>query len=126
MKVQVITLKSSSMEPRLVERMRSAVELAVSDTPGIVSTVWIMSAPEVVTGVSVWENARALESFRHSELYARMMLCPHLDDARDCDVPEGRVTLVDHQPDGEIDLAEWIPEAVYAEWKESRQYAYAA
>lgn len=126
MKVQVITLKSASMEPRLVERMRGAVELAVSDTPGIVSTVWIMSSADVVTGISIWESARALEAFRQSELYARMMLCPHLDDARDCDVPEGRLTPVDRQPEGEIDLAEWIPEAVYAEWKETRQYAYAA
>lgn len=126
MKVQVITLKSSSMQPQMVERMRSSVELAVSDTPGIVSTMWIMSSSDVVTGVSVWESERALELFRHSELYARMMLCPHLDEARDGEVPEGRLTPVERQSDEAIDLAEWIPEAVYEDWKRSRRYAVAA
>ncbi|MCZ2110394.1 MAG: hypothetical protein LC118_12635 [Dehalococcoidia bacterium] len=126
MKIQLITLTGSSMDPRLAGRMRSAIELAVSDTPGIVSTTWIVTAPGVVTGVSAWESQPALDAFRHSELYARLMLCPHLDDARDDEIAAGWPAPASYQPDAEIDLAEWIPEVIYAGWKAARQRAHAA
>jgi hypothetical protein len=89
MRIQVLTFHvNQSMPAADVARWSEVVELAIDDFEGAVSSRCLTgSAPGMFGGLIVWESDEAMERFRHSELYARLMLSPALDDAMDEDYP---------------------------------------
>ena len=89
MKIQVLTFHvNASMPPADVSRWSDIVKLAIEDFDGVVSSRCLTgSAPDMFGGLIVWESEQALDRFRHSELYARLVLSPSLEDAVDEDYP---------------------------------------
>lgn len=63
------------------------MHLALAEFPGLVADRWEALPSGDVVGLIVWEDAHALRTFRHSELYARATLCPHTASFQDRDFP---------------------------------------
>jgi hypothetical protein len=89
MKIQVLTFQvNHSMPSAEVARWSEIVELAIGEFDGVVSGRCLTgTTPGMFGGLIVWESDEAMDRFRHSELYARLMLSPALDDAVDEDYP---------------------------------------
>jgi hypothetical protein len=92
--VQVLTFRAYDTDEARIARQSSIVGLAIREFPGIVSSQYLTDpARRLVGGVTIWEDQEALESFRHSELYARLMMSPYLEEGvdrtYDLDTPDG-------------------------------------
>jgi hypothetical protein len=84
MKIQLLTiLAERGSKPWLAEKSE-LLGLAVSEFEGVVRASPIVDVERGVFGeVLVWEDEEALARFRHSELYARLAMDPHLEELVD-------------------------------------------
>lgn len=92
--VQVLTFRAYGVSQERLVRQSDVIGLAIRDFPGVISSQCLTdSARNLVGGVSIWEDHEALERFRRSELYARLMMSPYLEDGvdrtYDLDTPDG-------------------------------------
>ncbi|MCK9518401.1 MAG: hypothetical protein M0R74_05140 [Dehalococcoidia bacterium] len=99
--VQVLTFRAYGVSQERLARQSDIISLATRDFPGAISSQCLTDAARnLIGGVTIWEDQEALDQFRHSELYARLMMSPLLEDgvdrAYDLDTPDGATTL--HQP----------------------------
>ena len=84
MKVQLLTFRANALSRSALVRQSSIIDLAVADFPGVVASHCISNFERgLLGGVIVWDDELSLARFRHSELYARLMLDPHFDDPSD-------------------------------------------
>lgn len=77
MHVQMLSFRLTRGGESASARFTSAMELAVGDYPGLVDAHWV--AGHTPVAIHVWEDAAALARFRHSELYAKLVLCPRVE-----------------------------------------------
>ena len=85
MYIQVLTFRLSNDHNHndTVHFCRTAT-LGLAEFDGFVSvTPGAMVEPGTVSSMIVWRDWRAVESFRHSELYARMQMSPSFDEMDD-------------------------------------------
>ena len=87
MRIQVLTFRADGLSERDMIRQSAIVALALRDFAGVRESSSLTDPRTAVFGaVVVWDDAASLDRFRHSELYARLMLHPHLADASDQEV----------------------------------------
>lgn len=85
MYIQVLTFRLSNDHNHqdTVHFCRTAM-LGLAEFDGFVSvTPGASVEPGTVSSMIVWRDWRAVESFRHSELYARMQMSPSFDEMDD-------------------------------------------
>ena len=88
MKVQILAFRADALDPATMQRRTNLLELAVSEFPGLVTGAYVTyPADHVFGGITVWEDGEALARFRHSELYAKLVLSPDVDETADQEVP---------------------------------------
>lgn len=90
MKVQVLTFRAVGLSADAIERRSALIELALGEFPGFVSGNTMADPRHGVFGeVAIWADDESLARFRHSELYARLMLAPDVEEPTDQDLPVG-------------------------------------
>ena len=85
MYIQVLTFRLSKFhsEQETLQFCRAAT-LGLAEFDGFVSVTPIATVePGTVSSMVVWRDWRAVEAFRHSELYARMQMSPSFEEMDD-------------------------------------------
>ena len=83
MNIQVLTFQTRRHDPALC-RYLSVIDLAVRESPGILSLYWLIRKGDAPAGAVIrWRSVEDMREFRHSELYARIAAHPNIDDFRD-------------------------------------------
>jgi hypothetical protein len=84
MYIQVLTFHlSDDPNPDALNYTRAAV-LGFAEFEGFVSVTPVSPVqPGSVSAMAVWRDWKAVEAFRHSELYARMQMSPNYDSIDD-------------------------------------------
>jgi hypothetical protein len=84
MKIQLLTFVTEGFSKPALSDKSELLTLAVSEFEGVVRASPIVDVERGVFGeVLVWEDEEALARFRHSELYARLAMDPHLEELVD-------------------------------------------
>lgn len=81
MQVQMLSFDLGKPGQGWSPRYVSTLELAVKEMPGVTSARFVAGSRTFAN--IVWEDAASIERFRRSELYARLMLGPHVEAAED-------------------------------------------
>ncbi|MGE5595606.1 MAG: hypothetical protein ACM3S1_06165 [Hyphomicrobiales bacterium] len=82
--VQVLTFRAYGVPQEQLARQSDIVALAISEFPGLIGGQKLTDPKRhLVGGVCVWRDQESLDRFRHSELYARMMMNPSLEEGVD-------------------------------------------
>lgn len=94
-RVQVLTFRREDGDELGIGRAIEHIRLALAEFDGYVRDSWLTAPGAIATGTIIWDGAAALATFRHSELYARMALCPLLDgiDDRDFAIADPAATV---------------------------------
>lgn len=80
MYIQVLTFHLSGDPAADALEYCRAASLGLAEFDGFVSVTPISPVePGTASTMVVWSNWKAVEGFRHSELYARMQMSPHFD-----------------------------------------------
>ncbi|HMS57786.1 MAG TPA: hypothetical protein PKA49_02940 [Tepidiformaceae bacterium] len=90
MEIEVLTFRIDDVPSNRVALYIESVELAIGEFDGLVSSHWVHRSGGEVVGVVAWETERDLERFRHSELYARLVMDPCVNDCDDAVFEAGR------------------------------------
>jgi hypothetical protein len=70
-----------------INRRAGIIGLALGEFPGFVGGDSVTDARHGMFGeIAVWADDESLSRFRHSELYARLMLAPDVEEPTDEDV----------------------------------------
>lgn len=86
MKIQTITFSVTGMTERQAYCYVESVRLGFAELDGLVAQarVRIPTSGRYVV-FCTWESAKALSAFRHSDVYAKFVLSPHVVNLRDRD-----------------------------------------
>lgn len=83
MHVQVLRIQTSGLSNEQMQRYRFMLQLGVGEMAGLFSAVFTVEPGDVLEGVCFWESGGDIERFRHSELYARLQMCPVVEAVED-------------------------------------------
>ncbi len=65
------------------QRFKASMTLGVAEFDGLLKDSWTVLPFGHLLGVCVWRDQASMRAFRHSELYARLMMDVHTDGVRD-------------------------------------------
>ncbi len=85
MQVQTLSFNSDFAVPVAAGRYLESVRLGIVDFPGLITAEIAATREPGVGFVLLWEDRDALNAFRHSELYAKLVLSPYWNEGHDCD-----------------------------------------
>jgi hypothetical protein len=84
MYMQVIQFRLAGLSEADYRAHTERVAPAFSAMPGLVSKVWLANAAtNTYGGIYTWRDRVSLEQYRSSEIYARLIANPGLDDFSD-------------------------------------------
>jgi hypothetical protein len=83
---QVLLRQSHSADEQELREDGKRFGLAVAEFDGFLESSW-GAVPGAMVGVIFWEDRRAMEGFRHSEVYARFRLSPSAEGFVDKSFP---------------------------------------
>ena len=106
MEIQVLTFRVDEVPANRVALYIESVELAIGEFSGLLSSHWVHRQGGEVVGVVAWESEADCERFRHSELYARLMLDPNVEDCDDAAFEAG--TTCRQLPTAQQVLEAWM------------------
>lgn len=85
MRVQTLSFNSDMAVPMTAGRYLESFRLGIVEFPGLVAAE-TAAAPEPGFGYTLlWEDSGALDTFRRSELYAKLVLSPYWNEGYDHD-----------------------------------------
>jgi hypothetical protein len=79
MHIQLVTFEIEGISREDFERQPEAEPPAVSETPGLLQTVWLGEDAESLVGyVHVWDSCQAMDRYVHGEAYAGLVRSPYV------------------------------------------------
>jgi heme-degrading monooxygenase HmoA len=78
--IETLTFDVSGMTERQAYCFAESFRLGIAEFPGVVAHARMrMPDSNRYVVVSTWDSSESLKAFRHSDLYARFLLSPHIN-----------------------------------------------